>query len=140
VVLLDDFRGKVAYDEVLRLTDGRREPIEVKGGMRETKYDYVVITSNTDPSAWWPGTDLDPLKARVLEGGGMYVEFREAPSITRNGVRRVGGMIQTPVWHRPEDINRTLPKLPDPPRPASARYLYTLYSILHICVVVLKWP
>ena len=113
--------------------------MEVKGGMRITNYSYVVITSNTEPSSWWPGIDLAPLKALVLEGDGMYIEFREQPTVSRNGQTRVGGIIETPVWHRPVDINRTLPKYPDPPQQANTKYystpfyIFILHHYTHTC-------
>lgn len=67
--VIDDFRGAIAYEDILKLTDpwiNHRVP--VKGGFTIWQPDVVIITSNLDPVMWWPSetpTSLEPLHRRI---------------------------------------------------------------------------
>lgn len=57
-IVYDDFVGKVSLTGFLRALD--RYPLLVgnKGGSVYAKWEYVFITSNLDPSQWWPGCSV----------------------------------------------------------------------------------
>lgn len=69
VALLDDFRGSISYEDLLKLCDpwyDHRVPI--KGGYVIWKPDTVIITSNTMPCTWYShltAKDLEPLNRRL---------------------------------------------------------------------------
>lgn len=62
-VIIDDFRGWMHYDEILRLCDRYPMRVPVKGGYVEFTSEIIVITSNRPMSTWWPDQWCDGLGA-----------------------------------------------------------------------------
>jgi len=58
-LLLDDFYGQLKASALLRVLDGYPEPLDSKHGMSLAKYTTVYITSNVDPSKWYPNVPED---------------------------------------------------------------------------------
>ena len=52
-VIMDDFYGWVAYDEMLRIMDRYPLMIQVKGGQTQFLAKHLIITSNEPPSRWY---------------------------------------------------------------------------------------
>lgn len=70
VLLLDDFtESAVSFRELLIWTDIYKHRVQVKGAMAIAKWNFVIITSNTNPDNWYleshPGTLRDPLTRRL---------------------------------------------------------------------------
>lgn len=69
--LLDDFRGSISFEDLLKLTDpwyDHRVPI--KGGYVIWKPDVVIITSNAPHTTWYThltAYDLTPLERRITQ-------------------------------------------------------------------------
>lgn len=53
VLLIDDFYGWIKYSYMLRLLDGYKMRLEVKGGFTYSNWDYIYITSNASPENWY---------------------------------------------------------------------------------------
>lgn len=66
-ILIDEFRGHPDLAWFLRILDGYKMPIQVKGGSTYKAWTHVIITSNHPPEGWYPGTwdDSNPLKRRI---------------------------------------------------------------------------
>lgn len=64
-VLIDDFRGGADFEFMLRLLDSYPCKVPVKGDFVQWQPDYIFITSNTEPGAWYPDVDLAPLTRRI---------------------------------------------------------------------------
>jgi len=67
-VLLDDFRGEIGFQQLLRLLDHWPERVPVKGSFVTFQPALVIITSNIEPECWYPslGPDAqDPLLKRL---------------------------------------------------------------------------
>lgn len=66
-ILIDEFRGHPDLAWFLRILDGYRMPIQVKGGSTFKAWNHVIITSNHPPEGWYVGTwdDANPLKRRL---------------------------------------------------------------------------
>lgn len=73
-ILFDDFYGKVPYDYLLKLLDGYKFHIPIKGGFTWKCWKTVYITSNHHPEAWYP-SGLTPALARRISG---ITEFHQA--------------------------------------------------------------
>ncbi len=73
-ILMDDFYGDVSYKKMLRLLDGYKFDLPIKGGFVRKRYSRVVITSNTMPSTWWPMQDMKAFTRRVTS----IIEFTES--------------------------------------------------------------
>lgn len=67
-ILLDDFRGGIKYAHLLRILDGHRLLVNVKGGCRYAQWENVIITSNAEPSTWYK-FGLTPELSRRLKTG-----------------------------------------------------------------------
>lgn len=52
-IILDDFYGWIAYNELLRLLDRYPLLVETKGGHCNVNCKAIVITSNKEPSEWY---------------------------------------------------------------------------------------
>ncbi|UDN67424.1 replication-associated protein [robinz virus RP_1170] len=52
-VVIDDFYGWIAYDEILRITDRYPHKVEVKGGFIEFTSKRLFIPSNERIEKWW---------------------------------------------------------------------------------------
>lgn len=78
-ILIDDFRGIINYQLLLRILDVYPLTGEVKCGTVPLNYTTVVITSNFHFNEWYPNlshTDLDPLRRRCT-GGIFEIRSRE---------------------------------------------------------------
>jgi hypothetical protein len=65
-VLFDDFYGgAIKYPYLLKLLDGYRFNLPVKGSFAWKSYDTVVITSNNDPESWYPNGLSPALRRRI---------------------------------------------------------------------------
>lgn len=53
ILVIDDFYGNIKYDYILRLLDGHRQRLPVKGGFVYKNWEKVIITSNQHPSKWY---------------------------------------------------------------------------------------
>jgi len=56
-VILDDFRGKIEFEYMLRILDRYPLSVEVKGGSRPFAATDIWITSNINPNDWYPALD-----------------------------------------------------------------------------------
>jgi len=64
-VVIDDFRGGADFEFVLRLLDIYPLKVPVKGGFVQWCPDFIFLTSNTEPSDWYPDIDISPLERRI---------------------------------------------------------------------------
>lgn len=67
-ILIDDFYGQIPISRMLRILDGHRLNLPVKGGFRWAKWTKVYITSNVHPNEWYSGVPdrvRDALKRRI---------------------------------------------------------------------------
>lgn len=72
VCLFDDFDGahgteksRISYRRLLRLLDRYPERVPIKGGYVEWCPRKIYITTNLDPSDWYPQEDYAPLERRL---------------------------------------------------------------------------
>lgn len=69
VLIIDDFGGFIKYRHLLRILDGYKVRLEVKGGFTWAAYRKVIITSNMMPDEWYrkagENHDLAPLYRRL---------------------------------------------------------------------------
>lgn len=67
-ILFDDFYGDMDYSLLLRLLDGYRFHLPVKGAFTWKAWEHVIMTSNSHPSAWYPTKGFTPaLKRRITD-------------------------------------------------------------------------
>ena len=52
-ISIDDFYGNMRYDYLLRLLDGTRQRLPVKGGFVYNNWQNVIITSNQHPAIFY---------------------------------------------------------------------------------------
>jgi hypothetical protein len=71
-ILIDDFYGGIKYAEILRILDGHRLRVNIKGGHRYALWTKVIITSNKEPHQWYK-KGLTPALSRRLKS---VTEFR----------------------------------------------------------------
>lgn len=64
-ILLDDYEGEIDYRYLLRLLDGYKFAIPIKGGYVWKQWKHVYITTNIDPEYWYRNKDYDPLERRI---------------------------------------------------------------------------
>lgn len=67
VVLIDEFRGGIAYSQLLCLLDRYKTRVPYKGGFTPFRGSLIFITSNIEPQHWYPGTDTAPLLRRLTQ-------------------------------------------------------------------------
>lgn len=69
VIIIDDFGGFIKYRHLLRILDGYKVRLEVKGGFTWAGWRKVIITSNLMPDEWYKKAgenhDLAPLYRRL---------------------------------------------------------------------------
>lgn len=73
-ILFDDFYGDINYSYFLRLLDGYKFQLPIKGGYTWKNWSKVVITSNKPPELWFPTGMTAALKRRIS----VCVEFPDA--------------------------------------------------------------
>lgn len=66
-ILFDDFKGCIKFTYLLRLLDGYRFSIPIKGGFIWKKWKRVIITSNHPPEEWYKNVHYAALKRRISE-------------------------------------------------------------------------
>lgn len=64
-VIIDEFRGGIALELLLRWLDGYPVSVQVKGGSRAIAAKRFWITSNKSPALWYPDLD-EPSKDALL--------------------------------------------------------------------------
>lgn len=62
-VILDEFRGQIGIAHMLRWLDRYPTIVEVKGSARVLTAECIWITSNLDPTLWYPDIDYETYKA-----------------------------------------------------------------------------
>lgn len=62
-ILIDDFYGQLPISRMLRILDGHRLNLPVKGGFRWAKWTKVYITSNNHPDSWYSGVSEEVRRA-----------------------------------------------------------------------------
>ncbi|UNY50610.1 replication associated protein [Chifec virus UA15_2320] len=60
VVVLDDYYGWLAWDELLKICDRYPYKVETKGSHEEFTSEIVIITSNRHPTEWYKFNGYDP--------------------------------------------------------------------------------
>ena len=65
VILFDDFYGGVKYHKLLRMLDGNRMRLPVKGGHTYKRWTTVYFTSNQEPKEWYKQGMTDALQRRL---------------------------------------------------------------------------
>lgn len=66
VMIFEEFNGQIPLQKMLLLLDAYPLSLEIKGGMRPALYTTVVITSNTNPSMWYPIKPQDEVDGGFL--------------------------------------------------------------------------
>lgn len=64
-ILFDDFYGWIKYGQLLRLLDGYRFQLPVKGGHTWKSWSNVIITSNKQPEEWYNKGITPALRRRI---------------------------------------------------------------------------
>lgn len=64
-IIIDDFYGWVKYATLLRLLDGHRQRLAIKGGFTYALWTRVVITSNKPPRDWYSHGMTPALQRRI---------------------------------------------------------------------------
>lgn len=54
VICLDEFYGGIKFSSLLRWLDGYQLRLKIKGGFTYAQWSKVYITSNVEPSQWYP--------------------------------------------------------------------------------------
>jgi len=62
-VVIDEFRGSIDIAHLLRWTDRYPLMVEVKGSSRPLDAERIWLTSNLEPSAWYPECDMATMDA-----------------------------------------------------------------------------
>lgn len=65
-LLIDDFYGWIRYGHLLKLLDGYKFQLPVKGGFTWKNWDTVIITSNEHPRNWYEKGFTEALARRVI--------------------------------------------------------------------------
>ena len=65
VLLIADFRGWIQYSQLLNLTSGRPQRLNIKGGTEWSQWKKVYITSNDLPNDWYERGLCNAFKSRV---------------------------------------------------------------------------
>lgn len=64
-ILLDDFYGNIKYGYLLRLLDGYKFQLPIKGGFTWKRWKRVIITSNNEPENWYKNGMTPALERRI---------------------------------------------------------------------------
>lgn len=67
ILIIEDFKGQIDYQELLRILDKYPLMIEEKGGSTMAKWTKIYITSNFTPEAWYDGQPIEALRRRIHE-------------------------------------------------------------------------
>jgi len=62
-VIIDEFRGRIAIEHILRWLDRYPVLVETKGGATVFKASRIWITSNVDPRHWYPDANPESVAA-----------------------------------------------------------------------------
>jgi len=66
VIIFDEFREQIKYDQCLKLFDVHPMGIEYKGGNRQNVSNKIIITTIRDPVTWYSGVeDKSELERRI---------------------------------------------------------------------------
>lgn len=67
VVLIDDFRGDIKYNELLKILDRYAYRVSIKGSHGQLNSPYIIITSNRSPAETYKGCreDIGQLYRRI---------------------------------------------------------------------------
>lgn len=65
VIHIEDYYGGLPYTRFLRILDGYKIALPIKGGFMWSQYTKVYITSNKPPSEWYSFGMTDALKRRI---------------------------------------------------------------------------
>lgn len=76
-VIIDEFYGWIGRDFMLRLCDKYALTVQTKGGTVPFLATKIWITSNTEPSEWWPNKGLGAMTRRLEEPMGNVQELTE---------------------------------------------------------------
>jgi len=70
-LLIDDFDGSMDYRTLLRVLDGHKMQVPIKGGSVWAQWKNVCITSNIEPDKWYDAAKWDEgaLRRRLATGG-----------------------------------------------------------------------
>lgn len=60
VVVIDDFHSSLTCDFMMRLIDHIGFSVQIKGAMARFNSPYIIITSNYEPSTWYPNLKMNP--------------------------------------------------------------------------------
>jgi len=77
-VVMDEFRGAIDISHMLRWLDKYPVIIEVKGSSTVLKAKKIWITSNIDPTLWYPDIDQQTLQALLRR---LVVETMVTPYV-----------------------------------------------------------
>jgi len=62
-VIIDEFRGRIAIEHILRWLDRYPVLIETKGGATVLNATRIWLTSNVDPRLWYPESNIESVEA-----------------------------------------------------------------------------
>jgi len=80
-VLFDEFYGQIKYSTMLKLLDGYRFRLPIKGGFTWKMWENVVICSNQDPQFWY-SVGITPALKRRFEENGSSITFLECKNVS----------------------------------------------------------
>lgn len=66
-ILIDDFNGWISYKLMLKIMDGYKLRLPIKGGFTYARWTRVYITSNEMPNTWWIEGQSEAFTRRVTE-------------------------------------------------------------------------
>lgn len=66
-ILIDDFYGWIKYGFLLRLLDGYKFDLQIKGGFTRKMWKTVIITSNKPPEEWYQQGVTPALRRRLTK-------------------------------------------------------------------------
>lgn len=66
-VVIDEFYGWIPREQMLRICDRYPLMVQTKGGNKHLRATRFIITSNVNPSEWWPRKGLGAMERRLTE-------------------------------------------------------------------------
>lgn len=78
-LLIEDFKGQIDYQELLRILDIYPLMVQIKGGSCMAKWTKVYITTNFEPSLWYDAQPFGALNRRITEVKN-FVEVYKKPA------------------------------------------------------------
>lgn len=87
-IIMDEFRGWIPFDSLLRLLDSTPHQLDIKHGAVAMSAKKVVFTSNDHPSEWYhltrfPWNSQNPLLRRIGQDNIIYIGNEEYPEPER---------------------------------------------------------